>query len=349
MTDSKTLITLSVTEDETDMRLDRFLKKKQPAFNQGLIEKALRKGLIRMNGAKVKASDRTLLDSKITYYADILTPGADGAASRRLPSSRSTNARTTRDERENSPQLNLLLNSIIYEDEFLLAINKPYGIPVQGGSKVSFSIDDALVHLCLDYPDKPRLVHRLDKDTSGVLLLARTRKAAQALAEMFAKSDGRRIRKHYLALVAGIPAPRSARIDLPLAKAMFGEGAKFRARELVMSDAEMGKPAVTNYQVLDSIGKMASLVQLEPVTGRTHQLRVHMASIGCPIVGDGKYGGKNSVIEFEGIANKLHLHAESIEIENLFGKRIEIKAPLKVAKEGEKGGHFAESLKSLGF
>jgi 23S rRNA pseudouridine955/2504/2580 synthase len=204
---------------------------------------------------------------------------------------------------------------VIYKDKHILAINKPAGLSVQGGTGTTRHIDGMLGGLTFGTGERPRLVHRLDKDTSGVLLLARDRATAAALGDAL---KSREVRKTYWALINGVPSPQRGEIDLPLVK----KGGAQAERMVVAEEDESGaKHAVTRYAVIEPAGSKLSWAAMWPLTGRTHQLRVHMAAIGHPVVGDGKYGGSEAHPGGE-ISAKLYLHARKIEFTNLSGKGV---------------------------
>ena len=210
---------------------------------------------------------------------------------------------------------------VLYRDDELLVIDKPAGLAVQGGTNTTHHLDGLLDALRFDAAERPRLVHRLDKDTSGVLALARTAAAAAKLTEAF---RGRGVRKLYVAVTVGVPDPAGGRIDLPLAKEAGPRG------ERVAVAGEAGLKATTLYQVADTVGEHAAYVHLSPLTGRTHQLRVHMAALGTPILGDGKYGGAGAFIETVETAKKLHLHARRLVLPHPDPRKgeVDVKAPL---------------------
>ena len=209
---------------------------------------------------------------------------------------------------------------VLYRDADVIAVNKPHGLAVQGGTGTSRHLDGMLDALRFDADERPRLVHRLDRDTSGVLLLARTRQAADRLGQIFRSRD---VKKVYWALTVGVPKPASGRIDLALAKG----GAQ--GNEKVGHDPEDGKAAVTDYVVLEVAGKRLAWVALWPRTGRTHQLRAHLAAIGTPILGDGKYGGPDSRLPGIELPRAMHLHARAIVLPHPSGRgNISVTAPV---------------------
>jgi 23S rRNA pseudouridine955/2504/2580 synthase len=213
----------------------------------------------------------------------------------------------------------MLQAAILHRDEALIVLNKPAGLAVQGGSGTERHIDALLDGLRFGNDERPRLVHRLDKETSGVLVIARTALAAAFLTRAFREKT---TRKTYWAVVVGLPKPRQGRIDLALAKTP-GHGG-----ERVRPDSEEGRHAVTYYQVIESAGNRASWLALMPVTGRTHQLRAHCAAIGTPILGDGKYGDATAHIAGVPESRRLHLHARALSIPHPLGGRWEVTAPL---------------------
>lgn len=213
-----------------------------------------------------------------------------------------------------------LADRVLYMDDEVLALNKPAGLAVQGGTGTTRHIDGALDGLRFGAAERPRLVHRLDKDTSGVMLLARSQAAARRLTAAFRSKAAMKI---YWALVVGEPKPEAGTLDGAIAK-LPG-----RAGEKMAVDNEAGKRAVTRYLTVEKLGRKACWMALYPVTGRTHQLRVHMAALGTPILGDGKYGGREAFLQGDGVSRKLHLHARAIRIPGRDGKPLEIVAPLR--------------------
>ncbi|MEL6619579.1 MAG: RluA family pseudouridine synthase [Pseudomonadota bacterium] len=327
--------TITVGADEGDQRLDRFLKRRFPQLSQGMIEKMCRKGECRVDGGRVKSATRVEEGQAVR-----VPPLPDRPAPVREHS-----AVSDKDAR-------MIRECVIYQDDHVIALNKPAGLPTQGGSGQTRHVDGLAEALQYDYDDKPRLVHRLDKDTSGVLLLARTRMAAKALT---AAMRHRETRKIYWALVAGVPTPYLGEIKYGLVKApgrgRGGEGEKMLAVHPRDMDATPGaKRAHTLYATLFRVASRAAWVAMEPITGRTHQLRAHMAEIGHPIIGDGKYGGSGQENLGDGwgaqlggiISKKLHLHARMMRFEHPETRKpITVTAPLPP--------HMAESWDTLGW
>ncbi len=316
---------IEVLSDDDDCRIDRWLHRMFPQVTQGRIEKICRKGDLRVDGGRVRASTRLQVGQIVR-----VPPMPDGAA----PSRASLSARPLTDA-----DAQLIRSCVLYRDDDLIAINKPAGIATQGGSKQDRHIDGMAEALTFDQTAKPKLVHRLDKDTSGVLILARHGKAAAELAKAF---KSRETRKIYWAAVAGCPHPKVGTIKYGLVKAL-GHGPNQAGEKMhcihprEVETTPGAKHATTDFSVLEDVGKRAAWVALVPITGRTHQLRVHMAELGHPIVGDGKYGTNAQVNEGDGwgsqlggdISRKMHLHARSITLDHpLTGARLHITAPL---------------------
>ncbi|QIE57608.1 RluA family pseudouridine synthase [Pikeienuella piscinae] len=298
---------LTVTEDETDQRLDRFLRRHFPHLQQGRIEKLCRKGELRVDGGRVKPSTRVEAGQDVRV-PPLPEPDEAGAA----PATR----------RITDEQAAMIRDAVIYKDAHLIALNKPPGLATQGGTGQSVHLAMLAEALCFEREDAPRLVHRLDRDTSGVILMARTGRAAAALAKAF---QSRETEKTYWAAVAGAPRPRRATIRYGLVKAGGAGAEKMRCiHPDEVRNTEGAKRAVTDYAVLETMAQRAAWVALRPVTGRTHQLRAHMAEIGHPIVGDGKYAGNSTVNDGDGwgaqlggaVSRKLHLHARSLLLEH---------------------------------
>ena len=297
--------TRPVLAGDSDIRLDRWFKRHFPALKHGRLEKMLRTGQIRVDGGRVKASTR-LEEGQMIRIPPM--PGDDQAA---RPAERS----------EISADDSAWIKSLVlHSDRELIALNKPPGIAVQGGRKVARHIDGLLGALEENDEGRPKLVHRLDRDTSGVLLIARRADVAAVLGEIF---HSRRAQKTYWALVAGVPRPREGMINAPLAKKAGHLG-----REKMVVDLEAGKSATTDYEVIENAARRAAWLALHPHTGRTHQLRVHCAAIGTPILGDGKYGGAESRLDGVPGSDKLHLHARAITFPHPSGGELTITAPL---------------------
>jgi len=300
--------------EDAGSRLDRWFLKKYPGLTFGRLSKLMRTGQIRLNGKRVKGAERMAKGDEIR-----VPPGLQNLS--QTPASA---------PRPLSPKDEAFIKGmVIHADQNLIALNKPPGLAVQGGSGVKVSVDALLPLLKKkDDAEAPRLVHRLDKDTSGVLIVARSAAAARFLTRVFHDRESIKI---YWAIVKGVPEIARGKIDLSLAKGYAGS----REKSLIDED---GKRAITFYRVLERAGREASWVALKPVTGRTHQLRAHMAHIGNPIVGDGKYGGKAASIG--GLSEKLHLHARAIRIPSPGGGFITLQAELPL--------HMAASFEALG-
>ncbi|MFP1643895.1 RluA family pseudouridine synthase [Pontitalea aquivivens] len=335
---------LTVTEAEGEQRLDRWLKRRFPQVTQGAVEKMCRTGQLRVDGGRVKASTRVAPGQEVRVpplpKADPAPGPGNGAAAPRTPGI------SAADEK-------MIQACVLWKDEHIIALNKPPGLPSQGGSgQGDRHVDGLTAALMFGYKERPKLVHRLDKDTSGVLLLARTDRVARALSEAFRLKTTRKI---YWAAVAGVPNPKMGTVRFGLVKApghgRGGEGEKMICIHPARIDQTEGaKRATTDYAVLDALGTRVAWVALVPITGRTHQLRAHMAELGHPIVGDGKYGGSGQENLGDGwgaqlggeISRKLHLHARSISFDHpITKKRITLIAPLP--------DHMARTWKTLGW
>jgi 23S rRNA pseudouridine955/2504/2580 synthase len=311
---------LTVTAEEGEQRLDRWLKRRFPQVNQAMVEKLCRKGELRVDGGRVKAATRLEPGQSVRIPPLPEAPAPERAAAPGIPSA----------------DARMIQDAVLWKDAHVIALDKPPGLPSQGGSGQGERHVDALTEaLKFGYKERPVLVHRLDKDTSGVLLLARTPRIARRLGEAF---RARSTRKIYWAIVAGVPSPAMGTIRYGLVKAGGPRAEKMRCiHPDQVAATEGAKRATTDYAVLERLGSRAAWVALVPVTGRTHQLRAHMAEIGHPIVGDGKYGGSGQDNPGDGwgaqlggeISRKLHLHARSIRFDHpITGETVTITAPL---------------------
>ncbi len=280
-----------VGNDEVDLRLDRWFSIHYPELNHGRLQKLLRKGQVRVDGRRAKAGLRLAAGAQVRV-PPLGAPPAEKPREKSEPTISKADA-------------DLIQSLVLYKDQDAIALNKPPGLAVQGGTGTHRHIDGMLDALRFDAKETPRLVHRLDRDTSGILLLGRTRAATAALGKSF---RSRTTRKLYWAITVGVPETQSGRIDLPLAKLPGPAG------ERMVVDRAKGQSATTVYRVVERIGSRLAWVALWPWTGRTHQLRVHCASIGCPILGDGKYGGAEAFVTGHPVSRKVHLHARSLTV-----------------------------------
>ena len=309
----------TVAEDDDGVRLDRWFKRNLPAIGFATISRWARTGQIRVDGGRVKPEDRLAAGQVL-----------------RVPPGGETAHKAAKPRRELTPEQVAEAHAmVIRETPSAIVLNKPPGLATQGGSKMTKHVDGLLDAFVEGDAPRPRLVHRLDKDTSGVLLIARTPGSAANYSKRF---SGRSARKVYWALVVGVPEVREGTIDAPLAKQPGTGGEKMHV------DEENGATAKTRYRVVERAGTKAAWVELEPLTGRTHQLRVHMAAIGHPIVGDGKYGGQDAFLT-GAISRKMHLHARRLIIGTPESKG----AGGKLDVTAELPEHFAASMESLGF
>jgi len=295
---------VTVRPEDGAGRLDRWFRRHYPGLGHGRLEKLLRTGQIRVDGKRARAGDAVGPGQAIR-----VPPLAE-------PSTRSAPPPPRRVRPEDEE---LLRRLVLYRDASAIVVNKPAGLAVQGGTKTVRHVDGLLDTLRFDLDERPRLVHRLDKDTSGVLLIARTAAAAAFFTRAFREKT---TRKTYWAAVIGLPRLLQGRIDLALAKHMGPGGERMQA------DDEDGKSAVTYYRVIDHTGGQASWLALLPVTGRTHQLRAHCAALGTPIIGDGKYGASAAHLAGVVAAKGLHLHARELVIPSPAGGRLRVTAPL---------------------
>ena len=318
--DTATVRQFTVADDDDGIRLDRWFKRHLPQVGFGTVSRWARTGQIRVDGGRVKPEDRLQAGQVLR-----VPPGGEDKA--RGP--RERQPLSAEDEAEAEAML-------VERTDSALVLNKPPGLATQGGTKTTKHVDGLLDAFVGEDEPRPRLVHRLDKDTSGILLVARTAGSAAFFSKRF---SGRSARKIYWALVVGVPEVREGTIEASIAKQPGSGGEKMHV------DEDGGQRAVTRYRVVDKASDKAAWVELQPLTGRTHQLRVHMAAIGHPIVGDGKYGGQDAFLTGS-ISRKMHLHARRLIIDAPPGKSgdrqtIDATAPLPE--------HFAASMEQLGF
>lgn len=297
--------TKTISVDDDNVRLDRYIRRIFPNLKQSIIEKFLRKGLIKVDDCKAKSSDRISSGQIITI--------------KHLNSDQICNDKP----KPNAKLVGLLKENILYEDEYILAINKPAGVTVQGGK---INISDLLDQI--REKEIFKIVHRLDRDTSGLIIFARNAGVAKYLMEEF---KGRKIKKTYLALTSGIPSKNNGIINHPLVKKYIA------GQEKVVVDENSSQNATTHFSILAKLKHNVAYLKLQPITGRTHQLRAHLSHINCSILGDGKYGGKKAFVD--GIANKMHLHSYSLSLRLPNNKSITIVAPISE--------HIEQSIKTL--
>lgn len=308
-----------VGRDDDGIRLDRWFKRHLPQIGFATISRWARTGQIRIDGKRAAPEDR------VAKGQTLRVPPGDSIVG--IGGGKGVRARKPLTE----AQLELADSIVLHRDPSAIVINKPPGLATQGGSG-TFEHVDGLLDAYANGGPRPRLVHRLDKDTSGVLLVAATPGSAAFFSKRF---SGRTAKKVYWALVVGVPSIDEGLIDLPLAKQPGSGGEK-----MMVDQSEHGQPSKSRYRVIDRAGNRCCWVELQPLTGRTHQLRVHMAAIGHPIVGDGKYGGPDAFLSGS-ISRKLHLHARRLIIEHPDGTPLDVEAPLP--------DHMAASLAQLGF
>jgi 23S rRNA pseudouridine955/2504/2580 synthase len=305
--------TIKVRKDEDGLRLDRWFKIHFPDVGYTYLQKLLRSGQVRVNSKRVEAKQRLEAGQKVRVPAVV-----------RQPAKQKTGLDVAQTATASKADRDLIEGMILYEDDHVLVLNKPFGLAVQGGTGTKRHIDGILAAMADRFGDRPRLVHRLDRDTTGVLLIAKHRDAAAKLGRVF---QTRSAAKTYWALVKGVPKPPQGKVAAALVKASGPEGDRVRKAEPGEQDKAMH--ATTHYSVIDRVAHKAAWVSLKPVTGRQHQLRAHMALIGHPIVGDNKYGAADVLVD-SGIDTKLHLHARRLVLPHPFvpGTKIDVTAPL---------------------
>ena len=311
------VVHVEVTDDEADIRLDRWLRRHFPVLTQGMLQKLCRTGQVRVDGARAETSLRLQPGQSIRVPPLPSSPPPP-------PPAPELDAATRRE----------LEGMVLYMDDSVIVVNKPAGLPVQGGPGIIRHLDGMLDGLRNGALDRPRLVHRIDMDTSGLLLLARSPGSAAKLASAF---RSRHVHKTYWAIVVGRPEPNEGRIDRSLVR--FGGLRGGERTAIAAAGEEDAARAITDYVTLDHAGRRLAWLGLFPHTGRTHQLRVHCASLGTPILGDRKYGGETG--KLDGFADRLHLHARALSLPHPSGGTLELEADIPP--------HMRETFASVGF
>jgi 23S rRNA pseudouridine955/2504/2580 synthase len=321
-----TIATQTVSEDEAEIRLDRWFRRHFPGVPQSAIQKLCRTGQIRVDGKRTEAAARLVSGQAVRIPPLPASPAPRPVAEANPAAIREIEA------------------MLLYQDDQLIVLNKPYGLPVQGGPGISRHVDGMLEGFRNAAGDRPRLVHRLDRHTTGVLLIARTPGVAAKLAAAF---RGRDMEKTYWAVVAGRPVPVEGEIDLPLKRigGAYGAGEHGeRTAPAERDDADAAR-AITAYRTLDHAARKLAWLELQPQTGRTHQLRVHCVAIRAPILGDVKYARPDQNNAFAatvaGLSEKMHLHARSLVFPHPAGGVMRVEADLPP--------HMAETFHTLGF
>ena len=305
---------LTVPEADEGVRLDRWFRRRYPDLTQGRLEKLLRTGQVRVDGARVKASHR-VARGEVVRIPPLQTAAVVPEKERPLPKGSARDRET-------------IESMVMYRDDDVIVLNKPSGLAVQGGTKTERHVDGLLPLLIRPGGERPRLVHRLDRDTSGVLVVAANVGAAAKLAAAFRQRNAKKI---YWALTIGIPRPYTGEVNLALVKRNADDGRERERMHTIDEDDDEeedngARPARTRYAVMETATTYA-WVALMPLTGRTHQVRAHAAALGAPIVGDFKYGGV-AAKGLGDLANRLHLHARRLLIKHPKGQLLDLSAPL---------------------
>jgi len=313
----------TIDPDDDGIRIDRWFRRHYPQVTHVLLQKLLRKGEVRLDGKRADAGTRVAAGQSMRLPPQVIHAKDERP---QKPAAEVKHPLATKD-------MGSLADRILYMDKQVIVLDKPAGLATQGGSGLTKHVDGMLDSLQYEKPTRPKLVHRLDRDTSGVLLIARTALAASGLSASLALRDTSKV---YWALTRGVPKQKNGVVKGALAK----EGTRGKDERMTLSDDDDAKFALTEYAVMGTAGTEFAWVAARPITGRTHQIRVHLASLGTPIVGDFKYGGTDSRGRGD-IADKLHLHARSIDIGRPDGGRLQVTAPLSP--------HMVKSWKLLGF
>ena len=313
--------TEQVTEEEAGARLDRWVKRRL-SISQGELEKLLRTGQIRVDGGRAKSNTRLEAGQSVRLPPVSSAPkGQAGDAS----------------QKHRGGDEQFMRDLVLHEEDDFFVLNKPAGLAVQGGTSIKRHIDGMLGYLRGESDHRPKLVHRLDRDTSGVLVIARHPAAAARLGDLF---RGRTLDKIYWAVTVKVPQPRSGQVRCWMARGSGEEGEEDRERMYrSRQSVEGARHSITDYAVVSTAGQRAAWVALKPVTGRTHQLRFHMSELETSILGDTRYTTRKEVPQ--GVANGLHLHARAIILPRKSGKPVTVTAPLPP--------HMAETFQTLGF
>ncbi len=310
-----------IAEDDDGIRLDRWFRRHTPEHSFNIVSRWARTGALRLDGAKAAPGERIAMGQTLTWPENVPEP---------TPATRERPAIDLREPLSDA-QIEYIRGMVIHIDQHAIVINKPPGLATQGGTGITTHVDGLLDGLTFEMTTRPKLVHRLDKDTSGVLLLARTARAAAFFSKSFSNRDAR---KTYWALTIGVPKVEAGEIDAALSKQPGSGGEKMHV------DPEGGLKSRTRYRVIDRAAGRAAWVEFQPLSGRTHQIRVHSAAIGHAIVGDAKYGGAEAFLT-GGISRKLHLHARRLVIDAPDGGKLDVTADVP--------NHINESFTMLGF
>jgi len=309
---------VEIDKDEDGMRLDRWFRLRFPDIAFGALQKMIRTGQVRVDGGRVKTNVRIMAGQQVRVPPLPVTMKASHK--------RSEPALSDKDQA-------FIESLVLHMDDRIIALNKPAGLATQGGTNTRKHIDGLLQGLTFGLKERPRLVHRLDKDTSGILLVARTAQAARSLTASFKRNTAKKL---YWAMIEGVPKPQAGTIDLPLIKQPGPDG------ERVVIDCKNGKCSQTRYRLLDHAARKSSLLAMEPLTGRTHQLRVHaLHGLGVPLLGDRKYGGDKAFPEGFPVEPFLYLHARRIVIPHPNGQIFDMLAPVP--------DHFSMLMDVFGF